>query len=171
MKKLLLMQFVIILISANAYAQQSLHDQINAVDDVQEQSEADARAAQDLRQRQWDAQQQAASAVAQQRRAAIEDMQRQKQAEAASDKKRDEEYEDKLRAIDLQEKTLQIEAQKARVVRSNDYIDQELKEKAAETDVIKSKADSTRNISEGTKSLLEKTGDAEVKQQSGWFGN
>jgi hypothetical protein len=96
-------------------------------------------------------------------------LRQQKEAEAEADKKRDQGYQDQLRALDVQQKALAVEAEKARVARSNEYIDQELKEKAAQTDVIKSEADSNRDLSQGTKTLLEKTGDAEVKSQSGLF--
>jgi sulfur carrier protein ThiS len=111
----------------------------------------------------------AAQAQEEERRAAAAARQQQKEAEAAADKKRDQTYQDQLRALDVQQRSLAVEAEKARVSRSNEYIDQELKAKAAETDVVKSQADSNRNLSEGAKTLLEKTGDAEVKSQSGWF--
>ncbi|MGC6746505.1 DUF5384 family protein [Escherichia coli] len=38
----------------------------------------------------------------------------------------------------------------------NDFIEQELKERAAKTDVIQSEADANRNISTGSKDLLQK---------------
>src|SRR6185437_1242364 len=85
--------------------------------------------------------------------------------EALTDKKRDQAYEDQLRALEVQEKALEIEAEKARVTRANEYIDQDLKQRAAVTDVIKSHADATRNVSEGAKTFLEKTGEAEVKAE------
>ncbi len=159
----------VLLISTSANSQQSLTDQINAVDAVQEQRDSSQQAAQEAYERRISQQQKAAAALAAQRQEAIAARNKQREEEALSNKKRDQAYEDQLRAIDLQEKTLKIEAEKARVARSNEYIDQELKEKAAQTDVIKSQADSNRDLSEGTKTLLEKTGDAEVKSQSGLF--
>jgi len=138
MKKTILIA-VFLLTSANVQAQ-SLTDQINAVDAVQEQQER------------------AAAAQAQQRHAA-----------ALADKKRNQDYEDQLRAMDVQKKQLQVDMDKARVARANDYIDQELKAKSAETDVVKSQADANRDLSSGTKTLLEDTGEAEIKSQSGIF--
>ncbi len=136
-----------LLIAGNAYAQDSLMEQINAVEAAQKQEEAAERAAQQ----------------AQERKIA------QRKAEMLADKQRDQTHEDKLRELDVQERALQIEAEKARVARQNDFIDQELKERQAVTDVIKSHADVNRNLSEGTKTLLEKKGEAEVKKESGVF--
>lgn len=170
MKRAILTVAIAALGSPNVYAQSSLNDQINAVSAVQDQNEAAQEAAQQQQARRWEEQQKAAQAVAAQRQAAARAYQQQKEAEALAEKKRDQDYQDKLRDLDIQAKTLDVAAEKARVARSNEYIDEELKEKAAQTDVIKSKADSTRDISEGTKTLLEKTGDAEVAKESGIFG-
>ena len=147
MKKLLLLAAIL---PTTVYAQ-SLTDQINAVDAVQTQEELRQQAARNAEMHHIE-RQRAAQAVLDQKR----------EDEKLSDKKRDQQYEDQLRA-------LHVEATKARVARENDYIDQELKEKAARTDVIKSEADVNRNLSEGTKSLMEKEGDADIKSQSGIF--
>ncbi|WP_086956640.1 DUF5384 family protein [Xenorhabdus innexi] len=90
-------------------------------------------------------------------------------AEAAADKKRDQNYEDELRKLDLEMKKLELEKRTARVKRENEFIDQELKKEAAKTDVIQSDADVKRNLSSGTKSLLESVGKASEKEASGWF--
>jgi hypothetical protein len=177
------------LVSISAYAQQaqpSLTDQLGAMRQAQDENDEVARQAQAAHeaaqrayqqrmaqeraaaQAQEEQRQAAALALQQQRQAAILAQQQQRAAEAEADKKRDQAYQDQLRALDVQQKQLAVEAEKARVARSNEYIDQELKAKAAETDVVKSEADSNRDISSGTKTLLEKTGDAEVKSQSGW---
>jgi DNA-binding helix-hairpin-helix protein with protein kinase domain len=164
-----------------AFAQMSLTDQINAVDAAQKRREDDERAAQAAQraaQQTYErrlAEQRRASAAAEASRRAEEAQaqkqredaawaeQQRKEAEALSDKQREQQYQDQLRALDLEEKTLRIEAQKARVARTNEYIDQELKEKSARTDVIQSTADSSRNISSGAKTFLEKTGKAEIE--------
>jgi Family of unknown function (DUF5384) len=167
----LIAAFSLIAINA-AYSQQaqpSLTDQLGAMRQAQDESDEAARQAQTAYDRQARAQRAVAQAQAEKKAAAALDLQHEKQAEADADKKRDQAYQDQLRALDVQQKSLAVEAEKARVARSNEYIDQELKEKAAQTDVIKSNADSNRDLSEGTKSLLEKTGDAEVKSQSGLF--
>ena len=45
---------------------------------------------------------------------------------------------------------------KARAARTNDFVDAELKDSAARSDVIPSQADATGNISPGAKSLMKK---------------
>lgn len=133
--------------AGSSFAQGTLSEQINAVDAAQKEEEAAERAAQQAQERKLT----------------------QRKAEMLAEKQRDQAHEDKLRDLDVQERALQIEAEKARVARQNDFIDQELKERAAVTDVIKSHADANRNLSEGTKTLLEKKGEAEVKKESGMF--
>lgn len=170
-----------------AFGQTSLNDQISAVEaaqkrqENQQQSEQSAqRAAQQAYERRLIEQQRAGLAAQNARRAedaqvrrqqeeAIQVQQQRKEAEALDDKLREHHYEDQLRSLEIQEKMLRLDAAKARVARTNEFIDQELKGKSAETDVIQSKADSSRNLSSGTKTLLEKTGEAEVKKQSGVF--
>jgi hypothetical protein len=169
------------------FAQNTLSDQINAVDAAQNRqraaamaAEATQRAAQQGYERRLLDQQKATAALRQQREEAAASLQRQReeavlaerrkqQEEVAADKRRDQAYQDKLRDLDVQQRTLAVEAEKARVARANEYIDQDLKEQAARTDVVQSNADATRNVSAGAKTLLEKTGEAEVKSQSGFF--
>jgi hypothetical protein len=95
-------------------------------------------------------------------RAAEIELQNKKDALSYADKKREQDYEDKRRDLLLRK-------EEARLKRENDFIDQELKEKAANTDVVQSKADVNRNLSSGQKTLLEKVGEAEVKKNSGFF--
>lgn len=192
-----------------AWAQNTLTDQINAVDAAQRRQQAaeiarqaaqqaaqraderrvaeDRRAAAALQKQREDAaaavqkqheetaaatqqRREQAAAVAQQKR---EEMalteQKKKEEEIIADKRRQQEYEDKLRDLEIQQRTVAVQADKAKLARVNEYIDQDLKAKAAITDVVQSDADATRNISAGTKTLLEKTGEAEVKSQSGLF--
>ncbi|RWU24331.1 hypothetical protein DM813_08415 [Pseudomonas alkylphenolica] len=107
-------------------------------------------------------------------RAAAQAAAARQQAQAAEHKRvqtREEGYEDELRALELEERRLQLQAKKAQVARANDYIDAELRDSAARTDVIQSNADSARNVTSGTKSLLEDAGKAEVKRAGSLFGN
>ena len=85
-------------------------------------------------------------------------------------KNREESFEDEQRALDLEERRLALQAKRARAARTNDYIDAELRDSAARTDVIQSEADSARNVTSGAKSLLEDTGKAEVNRSSRLFG-
>ena len=83
---------------------------------------------------------------------------------------REEGFEDEVRAMDLEERRLALQAKRARAARTNDYIDAELRDSAARTDVVQSEADSARNVTSGAKSLLEDTGKAEVNRSSRLFG-
>lgn len=86
-----------------------------------------------------------------------------------ADKKRDQSYEDELRQLEIEERKLELARKKARVNREDDFIEQELKRESAKTDVIQSGADSARNLSSGSKTLMEKEGEAKVKKESGFF--
>lgn len=134
-----------------------------------EDRRAEAREAQNRRDRAA-----AASRAAEQRRIAANAAAQQRQAkeaEAARLRSREESYEDDLRALELEERRLELQAKRARVARSNDYIDAELRDKAARTDVVQSEADSARNVTQGAKSLLEDSGTAEIKRAGSLFGN
>lgn len=113
-------------------------------------------------------QQQAAAQRAAQQRAAAE-----RQVQAAEKKRlqnREENYEDELRALELEERRLALQAKKAKVARANDYIDAELRDSAARTDVIQSEADAARNMTSGAKSLMEDAGEAEINRSNSLFG-
>lgn len=158
---------------------QSPFDQLHQVEQQQQQAEADRQA--ELK-RQYDAERarQAAQAADYQRKklAAEQQAQARRQAERkeqqAENKRlqeRGERFEDEDRALALEERRLKLEAMKARAARTNDYIDAELRESAAKTDVIQSEADATRNVSAGAKTLMENSGEAEVNRSRKLFGN
>lgn len=90
-------------------------------------------------------------------------------AEVAADKKRDQSYEDELRSLEIQKQKLALAREETRVKRENEYIDQELKNQAAHTDVIKSQADANRNISEGGRDLMKSEGKAREEKATSWF--
>ncbi|ENG9096174.1 TPA: hypothetical protein J1222_000002 [Escherichia coli] len=110
-----------------------------------------------------------AAAKEKQRRAAEFERKAKLEAEMAADKKRDQDYEDQLRQLELENRKLELEAKRARVNRANDFLDQELKERAAQTDVIQSEADARRNISTGTKELLQSEGKARESKADSWW--
>ncbi|EIY1188607.1 DUF5384 family protein [Salmonella enterica] len=114
-----------------------------------------------------------AAAVAKQRAKAAEAERKARQAklaaEAAQDKARDQSYKDELRRLEIQKQKLALAREEARVKRENEFIDQELKSKAAQTDVIQSHADANRNLSEGGHDLLQSEGKAREEKASGWF--
>ena len=64
---------------------------------------------------------------------------------------------------------IQLSKKRKRAEREDDFIDVELKRSQAQTDVLQSEADAQRNVSEGAKELMIKSGEAEVKKNSGWF--
>jgi len=159
-----------------AHAQGSLTDQINAVDAAQKRqqsaeaaAQAAQRAAQQAYERRLADQQRASLELQKQHEAAVLAEQARLRDENRADKYRDQVYQDQMRKIELERKQIEIDMEKARLARINEFIDQDLKSKAAETDVVQSGADANRNISSGAKSLLEKTGDAAVKKESGFF--
>ncbi|HIH9049513.1 TPA: DUF5384 family protein [Escherichia coli] len=111
----------------------------------------------------------AAAAKEKQRRLAELERKEKLEAEMAANKKRDQDYEDQLRQLELENRKLELEAKKARVNRANDFLDQELKERSAQTDVIQSEADVRRNISTGTKELLQSEGKARESKAKSWW--
>ncbi|MCE3121611.1 DUF5384 family protein, partial [Escherichia coli] len=112
-----------------------------------------------------EAQNRKAAAIAADRKAAREKL----ESEIKEDKKRDIAYENELRSLEIQKLKLALAREEARVKRENDFIDQELKNKAAQTDILQSNADANRNISEGGKELMKSTGKAKEKEASGIF--
>ncbi|SQN18342.1 Uncharacterised protein [Escherichia coli] len=90
-------------------------------------------------------------------------------AEATADKKRDQSYEDELRSLEIQKQKLALAKEEARVKRENEFIDQELKHKAAQTDVVQSEADANRNMTEGGRDLMKSVGKAEENKSDSWF--
>ncbi|MBO0641116.1 MAG: hypothetical protein FH750_03080 [Pseudomonas stutzeri] len=123
---------------------------------------ARAEAQEETERRQRAAAQQAAQKRASEQRAALE-------AENKRVRWREEAFEDELRALELEERRLELQAKRARTARANDYIDAELRDQAARTDVIQSEADSLRNVTSGTKALLEDAGKAEVNRSKRLF--
>ncbi|WP_329911584.1 DUF5384 family protein [Serratia quinivorans] len=140
----------------------------------QEQQQQNARQAELARTFRAEQQRQAHAAAvradAQRRRdAALQAERKQTQAVILADKRRNQSYEDELRALNIQKQQLALEKETARVKRENDFIDQELKAKTAQTDVMQSEADANRDLSSGGKALLQSEGRAREKKASGWF--
>lgn len=167
---------VLALLSLPALANQ--FDQLYQIEQETKQAQANAEAerirkaaADQARAEASDAANRRQRAAAQQ--AAAEKAAAQRQAQEAENKRvrtREEGFEDELRALELEERKLALQAKRARAARANDYIDAELRESAAKTDVIQSNADASRNITSGAKSLLEDTGKAEVNRSNRMFG-
>jgi hypothetical protein len=87
------------------------------------------------------------------------------QQRVTSDKEREQVYQDKLRALDLQQRAQELKRVETRVARENDIIDRELRHQDAQTDVVQSGADATRNMSGGAKVLMEDVGTAAIRAQ------
>lgn len=155
-------------VPAHLLAQTSLQDQINAVNSVQEMQAAEENNR--IEQERIKQQQSAlrAQKIAEKKQAQLASENAAKHAETLQDKKRDQSYEDELRQLEIEERKLELAAKKAKVNRANDYIDQELKSQAAQTDVVQSQADAARNVSKGTEDLMRSTGRAkEVAAKEG----
>ncbi|ECG0605938.1 hypothetical protein GPH86_004561 [Salmonella enterica] len=158
----------------------SLQDQLSAVAQAEQQGKSEEQRLRDIQQEKINAaerldRQRRASAVAEaNRKAAIASAEKKArrekiEAEVKADKTRDQGYEDELRSLEIQKQKLALAREEARVKRENEFIDQELKNKAAQTDVIQSNADSNRNMSEGGRDLMKSEGKAREKKASGWF--
>lgn len=148
--------------AAGAYAQ-DLSSQIDAVYAAQQRNQEAAEAAAESAraaalQADIEARRQRASELAETRRRT-----RVVEQDARASRKRDQDYEDQVRSLDLQERALKIEAERKVVSRSNEYINRDLAQQDAQTDLVRSQADQARNISAGAKTLLEDTGTAEIK--------
>lgn len=124
------------------------------------QARAEAQAAASRRERA------AAQQAAQVRAAAQRQVQEQEHKRVLT---REERFEDELRALELEDRRLELQAKRAKAARANDYIDAELRDSAARTDVIQSSADATRNVTSGAKTLLEDAGAAEVNRSKRLF--
>lgn len=185
MKKLLSMLLMSCL--AGSGFTQSLQDQISAVNQVQNERKAAERAAAEReaaaeRARQVEAERRQASREAHERQLAADrrvqaekevarqaEIEKAKLAEEKADKSRDQSYEDELRQLEIEERKIALSEKRAKAERANDYIDHELKQQAAQTDVIQSNADATRNVSQGAKDLLTSEGKAREEEASKIF--
>lgn len=149
---------LVAMLGSSAFAQMSLSDQIGAVSAAQTREQERQAAIMQERIAEQDAAQRRQAAIAHaaaQRQAAA---QQQAHDEMLTDKMRDQHYEDQNREIEVAAKKLQLDALKARTARENEFIDQDLKRKAAVTDVVQSKADVNRNVGAGTERLLSGVG-------------
>lgn len=173
--KLALIAASALLIALPAAANQ--FDQLRQIEQQTKQAEA---AAQAERMREAAAAQARADAreeAARRERAAAQQIAQQRanekravqEAEQKRLRNRDESFEDELRALELEERRLELQAKRARAARANDYIDAELRQQAAQTDVIQSEADSARNVTSGAKALMEDAGEAEVNRSKRLF--
>lgn len=177
MKKVLLCA-ILAALSSSTFAS-SLQDQLSAVAEAEqqgkneEQRQHDEWVAERNREIQQEKQRRAnAQAAANKRAAAAADKkarQDKRDAEATADKKRDQSYEDELRSLEIQKQKLALAKEEARVKRENEFIDQELKHKAAQTDVVQSEADANRNMTEGGRDLMKSVGKAEENKSDSWF--
>ncbi|MGQ7180652.1 DUF5384 family protein, partial [Escherichia coli] len=126
----------------------SLQDQLSAVAEAEqqgkneEQRQHDEWVAERNREIQQEKQRRANAQAAANKRAATaaankKARQDKLDAEATADKKRDQSYEDELRSLEIQKQKLALAKEEARVKRENEFIDQELKHKAADVNALK----------------------------------
>ncbi len=149
MRRSFFLTVALAMMPANAFSQATLQDQISAVNRAYTDEQASEAAAR-----------KAAEAVQKARAAKA-------QARRDQEKKREEAYQDKLRQMQLDNVQMDLDAKKAIVNHADDYIKQDLKERAAETDVIQSNADATRNLSEGAKKEMVSEGKADENLSQG----
>jgi hypothetical protein len=196
MKRVIISLLVSSILVSPAFSQMSLQDQINAVDNVHQQNKSREQAAieaaieqqrqaqaakerlareqqniakqkQEIREREVKELQAKREKLEREQQAKIEAQRLAKEQELLKDKQRDQAFEDDLRKIAIEEKRLELEMRRAKVKRSDEYIDHELRANAANTDVVQSGADAVRNLSEGEKALLEREGESRVHKAGG----
>lgn len=150
--------------SSFTVAAESLQQQISAIAaaenaaKVQEKQEQDAANEEALKIQRAEEQQRAKAAAA---RAGEK---KRLLNERIADKKRDRAYEDELRQLEIEQRKLEVQRKAARVKREGDFIEQDLKYRAAQTDLIQSNADANRNLPGGAKGLIQSEGKSAVKK-------
>lgn len=170
---------LILSFSGSSFAN-SLQEQLSAVAQAEQQGKAEEQRLMDIQRekieenKRLEQKRRERARAEANRRAAIASAERKAhreriEAELKADKNRDQKYEDELRKLEIEKQKLALAREEARVKRENEFIDQELKNKTAQTDVIQSHADSNRNISEGGKDLMKSEGKAREKEAGGWF--
>jgi len=136
-------------------------DQLHQLE-IEHQRAQSAEAAKAKAQEEANRQRAVEKAAAQRRATAQENARRQTRTEHRKDQDR---------ALDLEERRLKLQVMKAKADRANEYVDAELRDNAAKTDVVQSHADALRTVSTGAKALLEDTGKADVNRSNRLFGN
>lgn len=166
-KKILMLCLVSTVFSSFAA---SVQDQISAIAAAESAAKAEAKQRQDAEGDKWQQQQKTEQARRAKAAAAKKAERERTLAEKKADKKRDQDFVDQLRQLEIQRQKLAIERESARMKRENEFIDQELNQSKATTDVIQPHADAN-HLSEGDKSLesAAKAEDEKAESKS-WFG-
>jgi hypothetical protein len=94
---------------------------------------------------------------------------RARETERLKDKSRDQNYEDQLRALNIDKQKLELQQLAARTAHENEFIAQDLKQQAAQTDVTQSQADANRNLSQGKQAQMISEGKAQEVKAGKWF--
>ncbi len=172
--------FTFILFFPTLILASDLQSQLSAIYQAEQQGKAAEKAAAELARKQREDKRKAEE----NRRKAIARAEQQRKNKAAKlaatkreeqnlekllDKQRLQKKEDALFELELEERRLALEEKRARVKRTNDFIDAELKAENASTDVIQSKADAHRNLSKGIENKLTSEGKAAEEKEKGFF--
>jgi len=92
-----------------------------------------------------------------------------REVERLKDKAREQAYQDQLRQLEIEKNRLEVQQLAGRTEHNDEFIAQDLKKQAAETDVIQSQADANRDTAEGQKSLMTSQGKALETKAGKWF--
>jgi hypothetical protein len=92
-----------------------------------------------------------------------------REVERLKDKARDQAYQDQLRQLQVEKGKLEVQQLAGRTQRNDEFLTQDLKKQAAETDVIQSQADANRDNAEGNKALMTSQGKALETKAGKWF--
>lgn len=142
----------------------SLTDQINNVAQAQEQQDAARAARRAAAARHYRAEQARARAREQARRKAEEARRKARDAAEAKIASEDRQFVLEQRQLRIEEEKLHLKAQTTLVGRENDVINSSLARQKAKTDLVQSEADSNRDLAQGTKTLLQDAGTADINR-------
>lgn len=169
MKNKIALLFICTIITPAAVYSADLQQQLSSVAQAENQGQAEQQARWDEYDARAEAWYQYREAERNKRIAAANARARAKEAERLKDKHRDQNYEDQLRQLKIDKQKLEVEQLAARTAHENEFIAQDLKQQAAQTDVTQSQADANRNLSQGKQAQMISEGKAQEIKAGEWF--
>lgn len=169
MKNKITLLFICTIITPAAVYSADLQQQLSNVAQAEKQGQAEQQARWDEYDARAEAYYQYREAERNKRIAAANARARAKEAERLKDKHRDQNYEDQLRQLKIDKQKLEVEQLAARTAHENEFIAQDLKQQAAQTDVTQSQADANRNLSQGKQAQMISEGKAQEIKAGKWF--
>ncbi|PBI78257.1 hypothetical protein A9993_00330 [Rahnella victoriana] len=169
MKNKIVLLMLFLSVSPAAVFSADLQQQLSNVAQAENQGQAEEQARWDDYQAREEAYYRYREAERNKRIAAANARARAREAERLKDKHRDQNYEDQLRQLSVDKKKLELQQLQARTAHENEFIAQDLKQQAAQTDVTQSQADANRNLSQGSQAKMISEGKAQEIKAGKWF--